>query len=54
MVFAISLGPIMECYDVVLLSSFYGLNKFADKWVESLRICVNTADNDTAGTVQLV
>lgn len=35
---AISLGPIMEGYDVILLSSFYGLNTFADKWVVDLRI----------------
>ncbi|OQD81843.1 hypothetical protein PENANT_c025G07540 [Penicillium antarcticum] len=30
--FAISLGPIMEGYDVILLGSFFGLDKFADKY----------------------
>lgn len=42
---AISLGPIMEGYDVILLGSFYGLNTFADKWVKSLRPCVYPTDH---------
>ncbi|KAJ5929061.1 hypothetical protein N7454_006909 [Penicillium verhagenii] len=29
---AISLGPIMEGYDVILLGSFFGLGEFADKY----------------------
>lgn len=36
---AIFLGPVMEGYDVILLGSFFGLDKFADKWVDSPRIC---------------
>jgi hypothetical protein len=38
--FAISLGPVMEGYDVVLLGSFFGLQEFADKCVGHTRVCL--------------